>query len=96
MRRFAVGTGGLTPAQETELQSYFTTYGTWWHWLPNFWLVLTSKDDTLTASKIRDRIVKFGAHCMVVEVQDKDHWAGYGPKTPPRDMFDWMHSSWEG
>jgi hypothetical protein len=93
-RRFVIGIDDVTAEQKQALRNVFKEHGSWWNWIPNFWLVTTGADTT--TSYLRDRIGELvpGVNCMVIEADDKD-WSGYGPATERRDMFKWVKRTWE-
>ena len=55
--RFAIGISDLTEAQSKALRDYFQSNGSWWNWIPGFWLVTTNKDTT--TRELRDKIGEF-------------------------------------
>ena len=93
-RQFVVGIDAVSDEQKRKLREHFSEGGSWWNWMPNFWLVTT--DEESAASAIRDRICEIapGADCMVIEI-DEGSWAGYGPATVKRNMFNWMKNTWK-
>jgi hypothetical protein len=92
-RQFVAGIDEVSDEQKKLLRERFSREGSWWNWIPYFWLI-TTNDDT-TADVVRDRICKTapGVNCMVVQI-DEGGWAGYGPTTKKRDMFRWVHNTW--
>ncbi len=95
-RRFAVGVQGATPDEEKRLRDYFDTLGTWWHWIPNFWLVIV-RDDNINPNILRTNVHAIAPkRNMVVEVAHGSAWAGQGPVEPPNESyFGWMRNIWE-
>lgn len=94
-RRFIVGIEESTPEQRDSLRKFFKEHGSWWSWIPNFWLVTT--DEEAATSYLRDRIMAIvpGANVIVID-QDQPHWSGYGTKTEKSDMFRWLRGTWKG
>lgn len=97
-RRFVVGISNASEAQITALREHFQNQGSWWNWIPNFWLVITTNHTT--PIQIREQIKRIapGAQHMVIDAKDdgaSDTWTGWGPNVAPRDMFEWMRSSWK-
>ena len=93
---FIVSTDSMTADQEKLFHGKIREHRLgWWHWLPNFWLILDSGDD-LTAAEIRDFVgdVARSVRCMVLEV-DPRAWAGRTrPDAQGRDMADWVKRNW--
>lgn len=96
-RRFVVGVDGLSEAQEASLRNYFLGIGSWWHWIPNFWMVVV-RDDAIDPAAIRNRLTQLTSatrnNLIVIEVSGPHTWAGFGPNTKPSDMFEWINGTW--
>ncbi len=93
-KKFVISTDPLTAA-ETEALKDVIRPASWWHWLPNFWLVKDTKDE-LTAESIRDSIKRINttARCVVLEVEPGT-WAALTKKDAQgRDMGSWLKSTW--
>jgi hypothetical protein len=92
-RQFVVGIDEVSDEQKKLLRESFVQHGSWWNWIPHFWLITTDEDTT--AAEIRDRIIDIapGVNCMVIQV-DRGNWSGYGPATEKRDMFKWIKNTW--
>jgi hypothetical protein len=92
-RRFTVGIANANPQKDIALREYFDQIGTWWHWIPNFWLVVTH-NDRIGPDAIRDQInvLTGGAYSVVIEVQGTLGWAGWGPSEGP--FFNWIRDEW--
>ena|SRR5437763_7438645 len=93
-RHFVIGTEA-NGEQNRALRNYFNEHGTWWNWIPGFWLFVTDED--LTVARLRDRVKRITAETnpdvMVLEVTPVT-WAGYGPGDKDRDMFKWLRNNW--
>jgi hypothetical protein len=97
MKRFVVAVEGLSESQHAELGVFIGKNNlSWWHWIENFWL-LVDLDDELTAAEIRDALnmIAPGNRKFVIEIVGNDHWAGYGPNKGDRNMFTWIHETWD-
>jgi hypothetical protein len=97
-KRFVVLVQSATKGQDDAFLGYIKANKlSWWHWLPNSWL-LKGINTELKAANIRDaaREAFTGAHIFVIELnEDGDTWSGFGPKTERRNMFAWIHKSWK-
>ncbi len=92
---FVIGTESLTVEQEKSFIEYLEGKRLgWWHWLPNFWLI--TGDNAPESSAIRDKLndLASGKHLLVVEVNPVT-WAGFGPGTAERNMFNWLNRMWK-
>lgn len=95
-RRFAVAVDGLAPKEQRALIAFLRERGcAWWHWIPNFWLVI-DKRGSLSTGQIRDalRLICEDAVVLVLNLSDQKGWSGKGPKGPERNMFEWLRESW--
>ena len=94
-KRFAIGLQAATPAQEAAFRSHLETIGAgWWHWIPNFWLVISWNDGT-SAENFRDALKECAPGCnsMVIEIEGTATWYGFGPIEGT--FFGWMHETWK-
>lgn len=81
-REFVVATVNLSEEEEAALANTFAGKG-WWHWIPNFWIVIDPTDQ-LTPSSIRDsiRTITNGQKvALVLEIEGKT-WAAMTRKDP--------------
>jgi len=93
-KRFVIAVDPLTATEEKSLKSALEG-AAWWHWLPNFWLVVDDGDQFTTES-IRNAIgkIKSSARCIVLEVDEKG-WSGrMRPDAQKRDMGRWIRETW--
>ncbi len=94
-RRFIISINGeITKKNSNAFTNYLKENGMgWWHWLSNTWLVI-DKNDKVDSKILRDKARDiFRAHNLVIEVKD-GKWAGFGPKSENKDMFDWIKRNW--
>lgn len=97
-KRFAIGVSDLTSEEQQALRTYLGQKGTWWHWIPNFWLFVAD-DDAMTAGEIRDHIGIINQHakCIVINADGGGGWAGKGkPNSSGKPMFQWVRNMWKG
>lgn len=93
-RRFSVATDPLTPDEVKALKDALKV-GAWWHWLPNYWLIL-DRSDRLTADAITTIINEINprVRALVLEVEDIN-WSALTKKDGKgRDMADWLRNTW--
>jgi hypothetical protein len=99
-RRFIVGTSELDVQQTKRFVEFIKANNyAWWHWLPNFWLLKTSRSepDTLSAAAIRDEIKRIAphAHSLVMETHEDISWATTGHANARGVKFaDWLRDTW--
>ena len=96
-KRFIVAVENLTPKEQSSLSDFFSEQGGWWHWIDGIWLVVVSRGSIDTVA-IRNKVNEISgskSNCIVLQVSDTTAWAGYGPKTPEKNMFDWIHNQWD-
>jgi hypothetical protein len=96
-RRFVIAVDGLTSEQEKQLREFAGKHGGWWHWIDNFWLLHSRDGESISAAKIRDRIVAINpsAKCVVFEFPEDLDWAATGDKNAKgRGMSDWLKETW--
>lgn len=91
---YVIATDPLTAEQEKRLQEVVT--GTaWWHWLPNFWLVVDSQERH-TVESLRDAIfaVNDSARAWVLEVNPIT-WSALTKKDKEgRSGSEWIKRNW--
>ena len=96
-KRYIVCIDNSNKEQDESFIAYIKEYGLgWWHWLSNVWLIV-DKNGKLSAGEIRDklRLIYVGEHTMVIEMRaNGDTWAGFGPKSDDKNMFEWMKKNW--
>lgn len=77
----------------------------WWHWFPNTWFLIDTKQiyTTETISKVIMSKFPKRTHFIVTEV-DVISWHGFGPnekfdpKTPSKkvkNIFNWLIKNWK-
>jgi hypothetical protein len=98
--RFVVSVNPSTAEQRRAFKSYLSSLGLgWWYWVAGTWLVVDTRAQ-LTAASLRDAVVRTfpGIYAIVLEIPEGSSvtWAGFGPKSPPRDMFTWIRNVWDG
>ncbi len=98
-KRFIVAIQGMTAEQEQAFADFLDSKSCgWWHWIYNFWLVV-DPSETLTAASLRDEIntISPGLKRLVVDVTESRRavWAGYGPSSEERNMFNWLREDWD-
>ena len=94
-RRFIVSTDPLTADEETKFAEA-VKIAAYWHWLPNFWL-LVDPTRTLNAESIRNAVKAINStkRCLVLEVEAKTWAALTKPDAQGRDMGAWIKSTWD-
>ena len=96
-KRFIICINNSTKEQDEEFMTFIRSNNlSWWHWLSNIWLI-SDKQGKLTASQIRDeiKIIFDNEYNLVLEINnEKDTWAGFGPKTEDKNMFKWLKNNW--
>ena len=68
----------------------------WWHWLNNVWLIKDTNEQ-YDCGKLRDILNKThpNINCLVIELNNNgDTWAGFGPSSEKRNMFNWIRNTW--
>jgi hypothetical protein len=93
-KRFVVSTDPMKAAQEKQFKDALGETAGWWHWLPNFWLIIDHGD--LDVASIRDMIHKVDSsvRAIVLEVEEINWAALTRPDSEGRDMAAWIKSSW--
>jgi len=96
-RRFVIGVDGLTASKSKSFREYLGSLGGWWHWIENFWLLITENED-VAVDKIRDQAKALGANRVVVfEFPEEVDWTTSGPRNSKgRPMGDWLKTTWAG
>jgi hypothetical protein len=91
--RFVVGIEKLSDNQAIALRKYFLAQGSWWNWIPGFWLVTCDKETS--ADALRDKIMEIAPNkdCMIISANDTE-WSGFGPGSGEQNMFTWMKETW--
>lgn len=95
--RFVVGIDSMSTEQESAFVDYLRSNGYgWWHWINNFWLVVDISN-TLTSAKLRDDLMEIApkTNLLVIQIKGDHTWAGFGPSTKERNVFNWLHNSWK-
>lgn len=94
-KHFVISTDEMTGAQEKALIKSLNPVS-WWHWLPNFWLVKDSSD-RLSVAIIRDLVHEINStvRCIVLQVEPVT-WAALSREdSAGRDMTDWIRNNWK-
>lgn len=98
-RKFVVATDPLNADQEKSFIEKFKVYSGlgWWHWLPNFWLVIdvTNNLDASTLNSFVREISGAKARCIVFEVKGHTDWAAQTRTNDAgQDMARWIKDEW--
>jgi hypothetical protein len=95
-RRFVIGLADLPEEDRNQVRDYLGRYGLWWNWIKNMFLFVT-EDQAISAETIRDRMASLGIDRIIVfEFPEEITWAGHGPAEPEgRNMFKWLHKTWD-
>lgn len=98
-RRFIVAVDGLDRADEARLSEFLRSVKGvhWWHWIPNFWLVRTESNFSLTTDDIYDEINSYpnSQRIFVMEIQDDVDWACTEAVNENGNvMTDWLKAAW--
>lgn len=96
-KRFVVGVDSMSDEQEQKFLEYIRKNGYgWWHWLNNFWLIVDG-EGKLTASQLRDTLKSIvpNVNLLVIDVEGKQNWSGFGPRSEERNMFNWIRKTWD-
>jgi hypothetical protein len=96
IKRYVVATEALTEEQQRAFAARLPQpqFG-WWHWLPNFWLVVDTYGTT-NADYIRDQLASVsGIQSFVGEVEPK-FWSGMFTQDKMRRdaMAMWLTEHW--
>ncbi len=86
----------MTADQDKAFVDYLGAKGLgYWHWIDGGWLI-DSDDDEITAEAIRDKVMEIapGKYTVVLPVEARHGWAGFGPNADDRNMFTWIKQSW--
>ena len=97
-KRYIVAVGSSNEKQTDAFLKFIEANDLyWWHWLENFWLIIDSKNQVNIIS-IRNEleITHPETDNLVIELNDNgDTWAGYGPSTEEKNMFNWLKKTWD-
>ena len=94
-KRFVVAIDSMNKELDNKLLEYIKDNGFgWWHWIDNVWLLTTYKLDVSAVSIRNDLGYIIPNRKIVIEVHKSSAWAGYGPNTEEKNMFDWLHNTW--
>lgn len=95
--RFVVSTDAMSEAEEKLFRAAITGMGgKWWHWLPNFWLIV-DPTETIKPTDIRNSVKKINGNvrAMVIQVEPKG-WSGLTKPGPNgKGMVDWIRLHWD-
>ena len=96
-KRFIVALQPASTEQNTAFLGFVKSAGLgWWHWMPNFWLLIDHKGQS-SAEEIRDKVCEIfpTLNNIVIELASgNDTWAAFGPKSEERNMFSWLQNYW--
>lgn len=96
-KRFIVALNPSPVEGDIKFKTFLSSMGVgWWHWLADTWLV-SDASGKLTAAVIRDKVQEIypSIHCIVLEFgENEDTWAGFGPNSEKKNMFQWLRESW--
>jgi hypothetical protein len=95
-RRFVIGVGGLSSAEDKLVREYISEQGAWWHWISNLWL-MTTKNEEISAGTIRDEILKVNQKARVIVFEfpeDLDWAASASTNSSGKGMADWLRQPW--
>ncbi len=95
-KRFVISTNIATAQQNEAFKAFLNANNLgWWHWLVTTWLIIDWRGQW-NAHSLRDAVRQIypGLFCLVIEVPPWD-WAGFGPASAPRDMFQWIRDYWD-
>jgi hypothetical protein len=83
----------MTKEEEGELKDHFQG-ALWWHWLPNFWLVVDNKNK-LSCDSITNEIHRIdpSVSAFVAEVKAGD-WRAIVPGNETKRIKSWLLESW--
>jgi hypothetical protein len=96
-RRFVIGTDGLSTEKERQFTEFLKGHGAgYWHWVPNFWLVVDEEPSKLGAEMIRDKLSELEARrSLVMEIAEELDWATQARGLPPgKNLTDWLETQW--
>ena len=97
-KRFIVSVDNFTKEQDQLFIKYIEENGLeWWHWLSHTWL-LVNPSGNISIEVLRDKVLEIykSEYNLVVEITvNQDTWAGFGPLTDEKNMFEWLHSNWK-
>lgn len=95
-KRFIIVVDSIDQELENKITEYVknNNFG-WWHWIDSMWL-LTSRNNDITCTIIRDEIGKITSNrLMVMEIKNNyNSWAGRGPSNEKKNMFTWLRNTW--
>ena len=98
-KRFIVALASANEEQDQAFREFIRSAGLgWWHWLPRLWLLVDLAGE-YSAAQIRDKSNEFypGVYKLVIELgpeQADETWAGFGPTSTDRHMFNWIANTW--
>lgn len=96
-RRFVIGVDKFTAEQHTRFKDSIdgdSIY--WWHWIDGMWLI-TTDDEDITTSTIRDKIkeINASASAVVFEFPEDITWSALGIKNAEgKQLSDWLRGVW--
>jgi|SRR5690606_16803714 len=79
----------------------------WWHWLPNTWLLkfqINDNENNINIDVLSELVKEhFPNTIFIINEVDINAWLGYGPnlnaaslgdEDTTKDMFSWLHKNW--
>ena len=95
-RLFVIGIDSTTKEQAKSIEEWLNKSGlSWWHWIDGMWLVV-SHDSAITAASIRDKLNTLAPEVTHLAIAvEPITWAGFGPNSEKRNMFNWLRKNWK-
>jgi hypothetical protein len=93
MKCFVVVASTTNPAQQDEITNYVKNVFGFWHWIPGFWVLMTT-DDNHTSQTVRNtlRDIVPGVGVLVLAVKPvAEDWAAWGPP----QWGQWFNDYWK-
>jgi hypothetical protein len=93
MKYFIVAADSPTQEQQNQITSSFKDSGySWWHWLPDFW-ILGCPYDGVQAPTIRDHIKELvpGLVFLVLGADPRPEWGAFSSP----EWWQWLNDNWK-
>lgn len=93
-RYFTLSTDPIQPEETRAFQEKIESCA-WWHWLPNYWLIVDPQEQ-LTASVIVDHLHAINPRTRALALQiERIEWAALTrPDEQGKDMAGWLRRTW--
>lgn len=95
-KHFAIGLQALTAEEKKRVKEFMSEKGTWWNWIPGFWLFVSDED--IDPEQVRDslkaRTRTTNSDVLVLAVEPVT-WYGFGPTGGQKNMFTWLRRNWK-